>query len=183
MSGVPNTADMSGTYDTSGVNPGMNDQLAHMHNEIFETNPKTQAEILAEEAALQVRVEAARQERQAKEALDALATRIPFIKDAPFVTGAQYRVDVEELKKRIEEQPAQEIPYAPTFDPKAAAPVESPAVTEVAPEAPAEETEVPAEAVAEVVEEAPVTEVVAEEPVKKTTRKRKTATVAAEETQ
>jgi hypothetical protein len=182
MSGVPNTADMSGTYDTSGVNPGMNDQLAHMHNEIFETNPKTQAEILAEEAALQIRVEAARQERLKNEALEA-AARIPFLKDAPFVTGAQYRVDVEELKKRIEEQPAQEIPYAPTFDPKAAAPVESPAVTEVAPEAPAEETEAPAEAVAEAVEEAPAAEVVAEKSVKKTTRKRKTATVAAEETQ
>lgn len=166
MSGVPNIADMSGTYDTSGVNPGMNDQLAHIHNEIFETNPKTQNEILAAEAALQAKVEADRKARREAEAAEHMA-RIGGLKDIPFVAGAQFKVDVEELKRRAADVEPQTLPYAPTN-------VSEPVVA-VEP--------VVAEPVAEVVSEEAATAGEDEAPAKKTVRKRTKKTTVTEQSE
>jgi hypothetical protein len=90
-----NLTDISGTIDTTGVQPGITDNIAFVH-EIFETKPKTREEILAEEAKLQEQV-AENKSQQLKDAVIGHSANLAG-GDILHILEAQYGISLADLK-------------------------------------------------------------------------------------
>ena len=90
-----NLTDISGTIDTTGVQSGTTDNIAFVH-EIFETNPKTREEVLAEEAKLQEHVA----ENKAQQLKDAVIGHSANLAggDILHILEAQYGISLTDLK-------------------------------------------------------------------------------------